>query len=143
MRNFEFAVDIDATPDRVWNVMIDVERWHEWTRSITGIQKLQAGPLAVGGQARVLQPKLRPAIWTVTHLVPGRSFTWQTCSPGVQVSGIHSVERRNGGSHVTLSVRFDGVFGGLIGTLLKKLNQEYLQLEAQGLKQRVESEVAV
>jgi uncharacterized protein YndB with AHSA1/START domain len=143
MRDFEITVDIDAPPERVWNVMIDVERWHEWTRSISSIHKLQTSPLDVGGRARVVQPKLRPAIWTVTQLVQGRNFTWQTRSPGVRVSGCHSVEPRNDGSRVTLSVRFDGVLGGLIGTILKKLNEEYLQLESRGLKQRAESEVAV
>ena len=40
--------------DRVWAVMSDIERWHEWTASITGIQKLEPGPLAVGLRARVL-----------------------------------------------------------------------------------------
>src|SRR4051812_47365448 len=138
MRNFERSVDIDAPPDCVWNVMIDVERWHEWTRSITSIQKLQSGPLAVGGRARVRQPKLLPAIWTVTQLDEGRYFIWESQSPGVRVTGRHIVEPRDGGSRVTLSVRFDGIIGGLAGSILKKLNEQYLQLEGEGLKQRAE-----
>lgn len=138
MRNFEINVDIDAPPERVWNVMIDVERWHEWTRSITSIKKLQPGPLAVGGRAHVRQPKLLPATWTVTQLVQGRNFIWETHSPGLRVIGGHVVEPRDGGSRVALSVRFEGVFGGLAGAILKKLNDQYLQLEAAGLKRRTE-----
>ena len=140
MRDFEITVDIDAPPERVWNVMIDVERWHEWTRSITSIQKLQPGPLVVGSRAHVRQPKLRPGVWTVTQLVQGRSFAWQLRNPGVRVIGDHAVEARDGGSRVTLSVRFEGAFGGLIGAILKNLNQQYLRLEAEGLKRRVEGE---
>lgn len=138
MRNFEIVVDIDARPARVWDVMIDVERWHEWTPSITSIKKLQADALAVGSRAHVTQPKLRPAIWTVTQLVDGRNFIWESRNPGVRVIGNHMVEPRNGGSRVTLSVRFEGILGGLVGTLLKKLNNQYLHLEADGLKKRAE-----
>jgi len=138
MRNFEIKVDIAAPADRVWNVMIDVERWHEWTRSITSIKKLQPGPLAVGGRAHVRQPKLLPATWTVTQLVQGRNFIWETRSPGLRVIGDHVVEPRDGGSHVTLSVRFEGLIGGLVGSILKKQNDQYLRLEAEGLKRRTE-----
>lgn len=138
MRSFDINVDIDAPPDRVWNVMIDVERWHQWTRSITSIRKLESGPLAVGARAHVRQPKLFPATWTVTELVEGRNFVWETRSPGLRVIGNHTVEPRDGGSRVTLSVRFDGVMAGLAGALLKNLNNQYLQLEAGGLKRVTE-----
>lgn len=143
MRKFEITVDIDAPPDVVWNVMIDVEHWHEWTPSITRIERLQAGPLAVGSRALVRQPKLRPAVWTVTQLVPGSNFIWESRTPGVRVTGDHIVKPHDGGSQVTLSVRLEGVFGGLVGALLKGLNNHYLRLEAAGLKQRAEDKAAV
>jgi uncharacterized membrane protein len=139
MRNFEINVDIDAPPERVWNVMIDVERWHEWTRSITSIHKLQNGPLAVGDRALVRQPKLRPATWTVTQLIPGRKFIWESRNPGVRVIGHHMVEPRDDGSRVTLIVQFEGFMGGFVGAILKKLNEQYLQFEAEGLKDRAEA----
>ena len=40
MAVFSTTIDIDAPPARVWQVMSDVERWHEWTPSITSIQRL-------------------------------------------------------------------------------------------------------
>src|SRR4030095_8376286 len=31
--HFSISVHIKATPDRVWAVMLDIERWPEWTKS--------------------------------------------------------------------------------------------------------------
>src|SRR5689334_19945428 len=112
MGNFTTTVDIEASPDRVWGIMVDVERWSEWTRSITSIKRLEAGPFVVGSRARVLQPKLRPAVWIVTKLDTGRSFTWESRNPGVRVIGFHGVEPTEKGSRATLSVQMDGPFSG-------------------------------
>ena len=138
MRTFNKTVDIAAPPDRVWKVMVDVERWREWTRSIKNVRRLDGGPFGVGSRARVSQPKLLPAVWTVTRFEPLRSFTWSSGSPGLRVSGSHSVEAIDRGSRVTLGLQFDGLFGSLVARLLRKLNLEYLDLEAAGLKRRCE-----
>jgi uncharacterized membrane protein len=132
------TIEIDAPPERVWQVMVDVERWREWTASITSIERLDTGPFAVGSRARVLQPKLRPAVWTVTQLEPGRNFTWTSGIPGVRVIGGHAVERAGQGSRAVLSVEFKGLFGGLVARVMRKLNDEYVGMEAAGLKRRCE-----
>lgn len=118
--------------------MLDVERWHEWTASITRIERLDDGPFEVGSRARVRQPRALPAIWRVTALEPGRSFTWVTTQPGVHASGLHAVEAKSGGSHVTLGVVFAGPLSGLVGRLLGGMTRRYLQMESEGLKARAE-----
>ena len=50
--NFSITVDVNATPERVWTVMSDIERWHEWTPSVKSITRLDRGPLARGSRAR-------------------------------------------------------------------------------------------
>ena len=64
----EERVEIDAPPERVWEVMADVERWHEWTASITAIERRESGPLRLGASARVTQPKVPSVVWVVTDL---------------------------------------------------------------------------
>ena len=119
--------------------MIDVERWREWTASITSIQRLDTGPFVVGSCARVVQPRLRPAIWTVTQIEPGRAFTWTTGVPIlIRVFGSHIVEPIGQGSRVTLSVEFTGMLGWLVDRLMRKLNDEYVSMEAAGLKRHCE-----
>ncbi|HEU4891906.1 MAG TPA: SRPBCC family protein [Vicinamibacterales bacterium] len=139
MRTFAINVDIQAAPERVWAVMSDVERWSEWTASIKSIRRLDKGPFQIGSRAWIRQPKLPPALWKVSELQNGRSFTWVSGSPGIRVLGTHSVEPTPTGSRATLSIHFDGVLGGLLGRLLRGLNEQYLAWEAAGLKRRSEN----
>jgi carbon monoxide dehydrogenase subunit G len=136
---YTVSIDIAAPPDRVWTVMSDIERWHEWTASITSIQKLEPGPLAVGLKARVRQPKLPPAVWTVSWVEPHAGFVWVSRAPGVHVTGRHMVEASASGSRATLSIAYEGLLGVLIGRLTRPVNERYLGLEAEGLKKRSEA----
>jgi uncharacterized membrane protein len=132
------TVDIRATPQRVWAVLSDVEGWPEWTASVSSIERLDSGPLAVGSRARIRQPRLPPAEWRITSLDKGRGFTWVTRAPGILVTADHVVEARRNGSRATLSIEFEGLLGPLVGWLTRRLNDRYLGLEAAGLKRRSE-----
>lgn len=134
MRNFSISVDVKASPERVWEVMIAAERWHEWTPSVTSVE-LHDKPIAVGGRATVRQPELPPAKFKITALEPGRSFTWATGYPGIVfVHAKHTVEPTALGARVTLALRFDGLLGGVMGRKMSDLNNRYLRMEAAGLK---------
>jgi carbon monoxide dehydrogenase subunit G len=109
MRDFSISADINATPQRVWDVLSDGERWAEWTPSVTSVEILDK-PLRVGSRAMIRQPELPPGKFKVTALDPGRSFTWASGVPGiVYVHAHHSVEPAPGGARVTLRLRFDGL----------------------------------
>jgi polyketide cyclase/dehydrase/lipid transport protein len=118
--------------------MADIERWAEWTSTVTRIDRFDSGPLKPGSRATVRQPKLLPAIWKVTAVEPGRGFTWITRGPGVRVTANHFVEPVGSGTRATLSLHFDGPFGGLVAKLTAGLNNRYLAIEAAGLKRRSE-----
>jgi uncharacterized protein YndB with AHSA1/START domain len=135
---FNISVDIAAPPDVVWSVMSDIERWHEWTASVRGIRLLDKGPLRIGSRALIRQPRFPPAVWTVTALDPGHSFTWVTRGPGMRVTAHHSVARIPGGSHATLQLHYEGAIGRLIARLTQTITSRYLGLEADGLKRRSE-----
>ena len=138
MTHFSTAVEIHAPTDRVWAVLSDLERWPEWTPTITSLQRVDRSPLAVGSRARIRQPKLPPAEWHVTELNEGKSFTWVTGSLGVQVTARHWVEANEGGSRAMLSLQFSGLLGPLMARLTRSLNERYLALEARGLRERSE-----
>jgi uncharacterized membrane protein len=138
MTEYAVSIDIQAPPDRVWAIMSDVRRWHEWTASITSIRRLDEGPLRVGSRAMVRQPKVPPALWRVTELEEGRRFSWVTGSPIARATGHHSVEPLADGSRATLALEFSGILGALFARLLDDINRRYLTMEANGLKARSE-----
>ena len=67
---FSIITDIDASADLVFAVLIDVERWPEWTPTVTRVERLDGSalPLAISSRIRIVQPKVPPAEWTVTAL---------------------------------------------------------------------------
>jgi hypothetical protein len=138
---FSTVTDIDAPTDVVFEVLIDVERWPEWTPTVTRVERLEGSSqaLAVSNRIRIVQPKVPPAEWTVTALEGGRGFRMMSHSPGATVVANHWVEssgdRR---SRVTLSVAFSGWLGRIIGRAMRGLNERYLAEEAAGLKRRSE-----
>ena len=141
MTHFKVTVDIPAPADRVWAVIRDVERWPEWTPTVTRVEWLDAGgPLALGSRLRIVQPKVPPAEWTVAALEPGRGFRIVSRSPGATVEADHRAEPIGAGdrSRVTLSVTFGGFLGRIIGRMMRGLNERYIAEEAAGLKRRSE-----
>lgn len=139
MRKFSISIDIAAPPARVWEVMSDVERWHEWTASVTSVKQLTEGPFAIGTRVVIKQPKFPPAFWEVIQLEPGRSFTWESVAPGFRAVGQHSVDATSAGSRATLVLDYQGLFGGLMGAMTAAITQRYVTMEANGLKTRSES----
>jgi uncharacterized membrane protein len=138
-RNTLKTVTIDAPPARVFEVLCDVERWPQWTPTMTSVRRLDEGPFSVGSTARVEQPKLRPAVWQVTEKEASRHFTWTTRSPGLRMSAGHLVEAEGAGSRVALSFEMSGLFAPLVSRLYGKLIDEYVTIESQRLKQHCEA----
>ncbi|HET6919143.1 MAG TPA: SRPBCC family protein [Jiangellaceae bacterium] len=133
---FEASIDVAAPAERVFGVYTDVEHWPDWTRSVTSIERLDQGPLRVGSRARIKQPRLPVAVWEVTDLVPGRSFTWMARGPGTVTTGSHVITPAGSGDRVkvTASLEQTGVLGPLLGLLTKRITNRYLDMEVRGLK---------
>lgn len=139
--NIERTIEISAPPERIWAVMSDVARWPEWTPSVTSVEMLDGGPFRVGTRARVKQPRLPAAVWTVTAVDPGRRFTWESVVPGLTSVGDHRIEVRGTSSmtRVTLTLTWRGWMTPMIWLLFGRLSRRYVQMEADSLKRRSEA----
>jgi uncharacterized membrane protein len=137
----EQVIEIAAPPGTVWTVMAGVERWPEWTPTTTSIELLDPGPLAVGSRARIRQPRLPVAVWTVTVLESERYFEWEISSPGLKSVAGHRVEPIDGGTQVTLFLAWSGRLAPLVRLFYGRLSHRYVQTEAEHLKRRAEATV--
>ena len=139
MSEFQQSIDIDAPPAVVWDVLVDIERWPEWTASVERATMKSDGPLALGSVARLKQPDNRAANWRVTQFDPRHSFTWiSSPMPGVRADAIHQIEPRGEGSRVTLTVTTSGFFAPLLNRLIMRASARFMPMEAAGLKKRSE-----
>ena len=138
-RHFSISIDISVPADRVYEVMVDTDRWHEWTPSVTSIRRLDSGPFTLGSRAVIRQPRFPPALWTVTAIDGRRSFTWVNRAPGITVIADHSVDAIGTSSKATLSLRYEGALGGVLARMTRGIANRYLAMEASGLKKRSEN----
>ncbi|MGH3669413.1 MAG: SRPBCC family protein [Pseudonocardiaceae bacterium] len=137
----EVTVEIDATPEQVWSVLEDVERWPRWSPTMTSGRRLDDGPFGRDSTAEVRQPRLPKNAWRVSRFEPGRRFEWVTSAPGVTIRADHRiVALANHRSRVTLTIAESGVLSRLIAPLSGPFTHRYLTLEAAGLKKRCEAD---
>jgi uncharacterized protein YndB with AHSA1/START domain len=135
--DYEHSVAIDAPRERIWSVLTDVERWPEWTASMTRVRYISGDRIAVGSRAKIKQPRLPEVVWEVTEVVPGESFTWEARGPGAKTTAVHRLQPGGTGPvTVQLGIRQAGPLGSLVGLLARGLTQRYVQMEAEGLKAR-------
>lgn len=136
----EVTFDVDAPPEKVWDVMTDVERWPGWTRSVRGASLKTKGEFGQGTTARLNIAGGPPSDWIVTEIDPGRSFVWESKSPGALSVAGHVIEPREGGSRVTIWVRNSGLLATLLSPYLSYVGKRNLKWESEGLKRRCESD---
>jgi uncharacterized membrane protein len=135
----EDSVEIDAPAQLVWQVFTDVERWPEWTASVSSLVARDGTGLDVGKRFAIKQPGMSKLVWRVTEIEPGSSWTWVQRSPGVRVSARHWViPQPTGRTLVRQQLDQGGLLGALVGRLMVKKTKRFLELEAQGLKARSE-----
>ena len=135
----EDSIEIDASPQLVWDVFSNVEHWPDWTASVTSLTGRDGPVLAVGKRFTIKQPGMSKLVWRVTEIEPGSSWTWVQRSPGVLVTARHDVIAQPGGrTLVRQQLEQRGALGALVGRMMAKKTRRFLELEAQGLKARSE-----
>jgi hypothetical protein len=118
----------------VWRVLSDVEHWPDWTPTVVEIKPLGNTRLQQGTHYRVVQPKLRPAIYEITECVPEQRFTWAQKLPGSALAAEHRITPRDGATEVELSFESHGLLANIVAILYSKMIAQYVATEAASLK---------
>ncbi len=142
MWTFTATTLIDAPVEQVWLVLADVLHWPQWLPTVTSVEALGPPNMVVGANYRIVQPKLRPAVWSVVELEPPSRFSWESRSPGVRTVADHVVNAVTPDStSLFLQVSLHGPLAGLAALVAGRLTHRYLEREAASLKHRAEAEL--
>jgi hypothetical protein len=133
------TVHIDAKPSQIWPVLTDFKRWPTWTDSMKEVIRVSSGETGVGTKIRLRQPKGRAMIWTITDFTEDTSFTWAASTPGATYTATHDIAESDGGSQVVLAFEVAGPLAALASLTAGKRIRSYVDMEAAGLKKRVEA----
>ncbi len=133
------TLHIDAPPDLVWAVLVDVERWPEWTPTMTSVVRVDDGPFHLGSTAKIKQPGQPESLWTVTAFVPGQAFTWGTGRTGLQLLARHELLASGAGTESLVTLDMDGALATLLGPILRRFAANAIATENEGLKVRCET----
>jgi carbon monoxide dehydrogenase subunit G len=130
----EHTLEIPTDPATMWDLTTDVERWPDLMPTVTSVERLDGGPLAPGRRARIDQPGLRPAVWTVTDVDPPRRFVWERRLLGSRMVATHEIETTPDGCRNRLAIEMTGPTAGLVGLLAKRRLAKVLETENRSFR---------
>lgn len=135
----ENTLHIEAPIDVVWALTEDVERWPDTTPTMSAVERLDDGPLAIGSRARIKQPGQPTRVWTVTRFEPGHLFAWTTKALGTCMEGSHHLSEEGDGCVHRLELELTGATAGIVGRLLRGQLLKAITTENEGFKAAAES----
>lgn len=134
-----YSVHIDAPPEKVWPVLVDVESWPGWTPSVERVQRLENGEFGEGSTAKLKVKGAPTSIWTVVDFSPGKAFAWSTRARGVESIAEHIIVPDGDGTKLTLNIVNRGLMAQIAAPLIRRVARRNLRMEGDGLKTRCES----
>jgi hypothetical protein len=142
MRELQTSIEIDATPERVWEILTDFDSYPDWNPFIRSARgkaetgtKLENRLEPPGGRAMTFKP-------TVLVAEPVRELRWlgRLLLPGVfdgeHIFRIEPLER--GRTRFVQAERFSGVLVPLFGKTLERTRRGFEAMN-EALKQRAEA----
>jgi uncharacterized membrane protein len=137
---FEKSIDIDAPQQRVWDVLSALEAWPQRIETVDVVEILTPAPITKGSRVRLKQPKLPEGTWDITVWDAPAYFEWTQKATGTTSVAGHRVEALGEGrARLTLTLDMRGILIPIMVLFYKKLTNDYMNLEAEGMKRAAES----
>lgn len=138
MKAFAVAIEIRATPEAVWRVLVDGSRWTEWNPTIERVE----GTIAPGNGLKVYT-KLSPGQAfpvKVSEFSPPHRMVWTGGMPLGLFRGVrtYTLEPATGGARFAMREEFSGPMAPLITGSIPDLQPAFDEFAA-ALKRRAES----
>ncbi|MEM7748285.1 MAG: SRPBCC family protein [Pseudomonadota bacterium] len=144
----QLSIDIDATPEQVYAVGMDIERWPKVVSAITNTEILSEGPVGVGTvfrETRIMFGREASEVMTIDTLEPPHRYLFTAENHGTAYVTDHIVEALADGRS-RLSVIFTGTAKTILahlfmplGLLLAGSLKKQLMGDLEDLKREIES----
>ena len=137
---FEKTIEIDAPPQRVWDVLSDLEAWPRRIETVDEVELLTPAPITAGSRVCLKQPKLPEGTWDVTIWDAPSYFEWTQKTGGITSVAGHRVEAMaEGRARLTLTLDMRGFLIPVMLLFYRGLTNRYMSLEAEGMKRAAET----
>ena len=133
--NVEIA--INATPERVWELVTDISEYQEMLSGVTEVEQLDSLPeFGVGTkwrETRKMFGKEATEEMTVTAMEPGASYTTEAASHGAKYVSVISIVATESGCTLGMSFRgeptniFASIMAKTVGRLFEGVTRNALQ----------------
>lgn len=138
MKYYEADSLIDANPERIWQVLIDVAAFPAWD---SGVERVE-GSVTPGAKLRVFSEVSpgRAFPVRVSELVPGQRMVWSGGMPLGLFRGVrtYAISPGENGTRFTLREEYTGLLLPMIWPSIPDLGPSFVKF-ATGLKKRVEA----
>ncbi|WP_431895853.1 hypothetical protein [Nonomuraea sp. bgisy101] len=91
MWTYEHSVETDATPEAIWRLWADVERWRAWNADIESIQI--SGPFAAGAEIVMTPAGQDPVHLRVAEATVDELFVDEARINGLLLRTVHRLDR--------------------------------------------------
>lgn len=125
MWNNEVSSDIAAPPEKVFRYLADFTRHGEWSMSVTVLEQITPGPIAVGTQFKSHEtiPQEFDSFATITALDDPTRIAWESTDHQVfRTNWEFEISPNSGGTHLVQRVTFNAI---------SDFGNEFLPLRAQ------------
>jgi hypothetical protein len=139
MKAFSASIHINASPDRIWEILTDAEHYPEWDPQAVRIEGTIAAGEKVTAYTKLSPDRAFPA--KVTEFVPGAKMTWTGGMPLGLFKGVRTftlTPHEDGAIHFELREEFSGLLFPLFGKSLPDMTEAFEGFCA-GLKARAEA----
>jgi hypothetical protein len=138
MKEFKSSATIQASPEKIWEILTDIGAYPEWDPYCVKIE----GELEVGNKIKAfstLSPGRAFAV-KVKELVPNQKMTWQGGMPLGLFKGVRTFTLTPAGDKTQFDMHevFSGPMMVLIGGTIPDMSDAFDKF-ALGLKQRAEA----
>ena len=127
--HFSYTIAINTTLEKVWQTLIDVEKWPVWDTELQSAKLLSDFILEAKG---TMIPKKGPKLkFYISEITTNKSYTFNTKMPLGELVIKRTIIEKNNQIFFTDDIKFTGIlkkiYGSLLGKGFKKVVPEVMQ----------------